>query len=140
MTPAAAVLRLAAGIMLLMLSTCIAVVALDQTAKHLVSSRRRFHVVNVRRGWGSQLALRIRLALWLLGAAVAVVLSAEANSNIVAVGTGAIVGGAAGNLIDGVRRAGVLDFIDVRVWPVFNLADVAIVAGAILIAYRVLGR
>jgi signal peptidase II len=54
------------------------------------------------------------------------------------VGTGAIVGGAAGNLIDGVRRAGVLDFIDVRVWPVFNLADAAIVAGAILIAYRVL--
>lgn len=125
--------------MLLMLSTCIAVVALDQTAKRLVSSRRRFHVVNVRRGWGSQFVLRIRLALWLLGTAVAVVLCAAANSTLVAVGTGAIVGGAAGNLIDGVRRAGVLDFIDVRVWPVFNLADVALVAGTILIAYRVLG-
>jgi signal peptidase II len=53
----------------------------------------------------------------------------------VAVGLGLVLGGALGNLTDRfVRGAGfsgrVIDFIDVHVWPVFNLADSAIVAGA----------
>lgn len=39
-------------------------------------------------------------------------------------------GGAIGNLIDRVRVGAVVDFIDVHVWPVFNLADVAVTAGA----------
>lgn len=43
---------------------------------------------------------------------------------------GAALGGAAGNLVDRVRRGGVVDFIDLRFWPV-NLADVAIVAGVL---------
>lgn len=39
-------------------------------------------------------------------------------------------GGTAGNLIDRLVRGAVVDFIDVRVWPVFNVADTAIVAAA----------
>lgn len=42
-----------------------------------------------------------------------------------------VAGGAAGNLVDRVVRGGVVDFIDVGFWPVFNLADCAIVLGAI---------
>ena len=38
--------------------------------------------------------------------------------------------GAIGNLIDLVRRGAIIDFIDLRIWPVFNLADACIVAGA----------
>ncbi len=38
-------------------------------------------------------------------------------------------GGAAGNLIDRVRVGYVIDFFDFRVWPVFNVADIAIVFG-----------
>ncbi|CAN5779593.1 signal peptidase II [soil metagenome] len=50
-----------------------------------------------------------------------------------------ICGGAMGNLIDRVRsEAGVVDFIDVGVgnvrWPVFNIADMAVTAGAIMLA------
>lgn len=41
-------------------------------------------------------------------------------------------GGAAGNLLDILRRRYILDFIDLRWWPVFNLADVGIVAGLLL--------
>lgn len=44
-------------------------------------------------------------------------------------GLGAALGGACGNALDR-RRGGVLDFIDLRVWPVFNLGDAAIVLGA----------
>ena len=48
------------------------------------------------------------------------------------VGFGLVVGGAAGNLVDRVRRKAVIDFIDLGWWPVFNLADVAIVIGTAL--------
>lgn len=43
-----------------------------------------------------------------------------------------IVGGAIGNLIDRIAFDKVTDFIDLRFWPVFNLADVAIVMGVIV--------
>lgn len=46
---------------------------------------------------------------------------------------GLIVGGAAGNFIDRVRLGRVIDFLDFRFWPVFNLADIAIVVGALIL-------
>jgi signal peptidase II len=47
-------------------------------------------------------------------------------------GMGCALGGAAGNLLDILRRRHVVDFIDLGWWPVFNLADVAIVGGLLL--------
>ena len=47
---------------------------------------------------------------------------------------GLVVGGALGNLLDRVRTGGVVDFIDLQVWPVFNLADAAITIGVGLLA------
>lgn len=47
-------------------------------------------------------------------------------------------GGAVGNLIDRLRVGAVVDFIDVSVWPVFNLADVAVTAGAGLLILTLL--
>lgn len=44
-----------------------------------------------------------------------------------------IVGGALGNLIDRMRYGLVVDFLDFRIWPVFNLADSAIVIGVSLL-------
>ncbi|MDR5657929.1 signal peptidase II [Serpentinicella sp. ANB-PHB4] len=49
-----------------------------------------------------------------------------------------IIGGAIGNLIDRIRFGYVIDFIDFRVWPVFNIADIAIVIGQIILIYVVL--
>lgn len=49
---------------------------------------------------------------------------------------GLILGGALGNLADRVRLGYVVDFIDLRWWPVFNLADSAIVVGVSLLALR----
>lgn len=45
-----------------------------------------------------------------------------------------IIGGAIGNLIDRIYCGHVIDFIDFRIWPVFNIADSAITIGAVLIA------
>lgn len=46
---------------------------------------------------------------------------------------GAIVGGGISNLVDRFRHAYVVDFIDLRWWPVFNLADVSITVGTLLL-------
>ena len=51
---------------------------------------------------------------------------------------GLILGGTMGNLIDRLCFGGVTDFISIGIWPAFNIADSAIVVGAILFAYSLL--
>ncbi len=60
------------------------------------------------------------------------------GSRLLKIGLGLELGGAIGNLIDRVRLGEVTDFIDVGAWPVFNVADSAIVVGTFLIAYYLL--
>ncbi len=48
---------------------------------------------------------------------------------------GLVLGGTTGNLIDRIRLGSVTDFIDVGIWPLFNIADSAIVVGAVLFVY-----
>ena len=65
----------------------------------------------------------------------------SATSRLGAVAVGLVVGGALGNLSDRLLRAGpggflggaVVDFIDLQWWPVFNVADSAVVVGGILL-------
>jgi signal peptidase II len=49
--------------------------------------------------------------------------------------TGLLIGGAAGNLIDRTREGAVTDFIDLPLWPAFNIADVAITFGVLTLLY-----
>ena len=51
-------------------------------------------------------------------------------------GTGLLVGGGVANLIDRLGDGRVTDFIDPPRWPAFNLADVAITLGVLLILWR----
>jgi signal peptidase II len=62
------------------------------------------------------------------------------SSTLGAVALGMVLGGALGNLADRAFRAGdgflggrVVDFIDFQWWPVFNVADMGVVIGAILL-------
>jgi signal peptidase II len=52
---------------------------------------------------------------------------------ISAMATGLVVGGVTGNVVDRVHRGAVVDFLAVPRWPVFNLADVAMVTGVALL-------
>ena len=47
-------------------------------------------------------------------------------------------GGAIGNLVDRIRSGYVVDFFDLTVWPVFNVADSAICVGVALLAWTLL--
>lgn len=79
--------------------------------------------------------------------AVAVVLLwiwlARASSRLTAVALGLIIGGAVGNSVDRLHWSGVMDFVLFHIetaswtfrWYVFNLADVAIVAGVVGLLY-----
>jgi signal peptidase II len=49
--------------------------------------------------------------------------------------TGLLIGGAAGNLIDRTREGAVTDFLDLPLWPAFNVADVAITFGVLTLLY-----
>jgi len=49
-----------------------------------------------------------------------------------------ILGGTCGNFIDRVRHGYIVDFIDFRVWPVFNIADSFITIGAAILIISIL--
>lgn len=53
-------------------------------------------------------------------------------------GCGLFLSGAIGNLIDRARQGLVIDFFDFRIWPVFNIADIAICIGVGLIIWNLL--
>ena len=57
------------------------------------------------------------------------------DSKLVKPSLGLILGGAVGNLIDRLRLGYVTDFIDIGIWPAFNIADSAIVVGVVIFAY-----
>jgi signal peptidase II len=51
------------------------------------------------------------------------------------IAAGLLAGGAIGNLVDRVRAGEVTDYVDLPPWPAFNLADVAITAGVLLLVF-----
>jgi len=53
---------------------------------------------------------------------------------------GLVLGGALGNLVDRLRFGFVIDFLDFRIWPVFNLADSGVCIGGILMAFFLLKK
>ena len=91
-------------------------------------------------GFGAWIGL---LALVLVG--VLVWKGGSVRSRLGAVALGMIVGGALGNVLDrafrgdaGFFHGGVIDFIDFQWWPVFNIADIGVVCGAVLLVISTL--
>ncbi|MGB9612827.1 MAG: signal peptidase II [Candidatus Margulisiibacteriota bacterium] len=59
-----------------------------------------------------------------------------ANDTFLQVALAFILGGSLGNLVDRVLRGYVIDYLDLTFWPVFNLADIMINIGVIMVALR----
>jgi len=118
-----------------LLSAAGALFVLDQWSKWMVQVLRIRHV-NSSRGIYTRGGTRAGLVLtWVVALACATALHASGQtfqSQLSMWGVGAALGGAAGNLLDVLRRRAVLDFIDLRWWPVFNVADIGIVAGLVV--------
>lgn len=57
---------------------------------------------------------------------------------LVQISLGLQLGGALGNLVDRLRYGHVIDFIDFKVWPVFNVADSSLFIGVVILAFYLL--
>ncbi len=80
-------------------------------------------------GGGVLLVLLAALSLGVIG----YLFSRNAERPWMWVAVGLLAGGALGNLADRVRADQVTDYVDIGAWPAFNLADVAISLGVVLL-------
>ena len=71
---------------------------------------------------------------------IAVFIFEERKNFPVFISLSLIFSGALGNLIDRIFRGNVIDFIDFRIWPVFNFADMSITFGTILLGIALLKK
>jgi signal peptidase II len=94
---------------------------------HITNSGAAFGTL---RGFGGVLAM-----IALAGVGIFAVVLWRRPSTIVGIAAGLVAGGAMGNLVDRMVRGTVVDFIDFRFWPAFNVADSAITVGAILLVW-----
>lgn len=60
------------------------------------------------------------------------------ENNFLHYGCVSLISGTVGNMIDRLQWGKVVDFFDFRIWPVFNLADIAIVLGVGSMVYAIL--
>jgi signal peptidase II len=137
------------GVLIKAALVCAAVVAVDQLSKGLVREQiARGDSIEVlpfldfenTRNRGIAFGLAGDVSSALIGAAIAALLGllgflslrSEADP-LIWLPAGLLVGGALGNLADRVRDGAVTDFIDFPAWPTFNLADVSIVVGVMLL-------
>jgi signal peptidase II len=124
---------------------------LDQWSKRAVQllTPRRFvtgvpfvyirRVANLNKIYRSARARAGFVFVWSLALISALILHRSGiwfQGRISQIGLGLAFGGAAGNLLDIVRQQSVVDFIDLRWWPVFNVADIGIVGGLLLAFWR----
>jgi len=130
-------------------SIALAAVAADQLTKHIVTSTLALdegvHVVGplwIHHVQNSGIAFGLfssatAAVIVLTGIAVAWMLVFFARSGarhpVLPVALGLVIGGSMSNLLDRVRLGYVTDFVDLRWWPAFNLADSFIVIGVIVL-------
>jgi signal peptidase II len=134
-----------------LLSVALAAIGADQLTKHIVSSRLDLgdetavigpfsihHVQNSGIAFGlfpSATSIVIVLTALAVAWMLAFFARSGARHPVLPVALGLVLGGSFSNLVDRVRLGHVTDFLDVRFWPAFNLADTFIVVGvAILLA------
>ena len=126
------------------------IVAADQILKEVVTSTIErgqeesviagIKIVNVRntgvafgqlQDGGALVAIVITLAI----AALLAYFARHARRRLMWLPTGMLLGGALGNVIDRVREGAVVDFVKLPYWPAFNVADVAITFGVIVLLF-----
>ncbi|MCA1692611.1 MAG: signal peptidase II [Acidimicrobiales bacterium] len=130
-------LAVAAGVLILdQLTKAWALAALEDGPIDLIGSVQLNLIRNTAGAFGLGGAFIPFLALAALGLVIYLAASgATARRPVLSVAVGLVLGGALGNLADrvfrdpGLLRGAVVDFVDLKVWPVFNVADAAITCG-----------
>ena len=90
-------------------------------------------------GWqrGLFIAIAVAASLW-----IGWLLRRHATERVFCLALALILGGALGNVIDRILIGGVVDFLDFHAfgwhWPAFNVADIGISCGAVLLVFDAL--
>ena len=82
--------------------------------------------------------LFVVIALAVIGGVLYLRKEIEQSGVLACMGAALFTGGAVGNLIDRMLHGVVIDFFDFRIWPIFNVADIAICTGVGLIIWSIL--
>lgn len=138
----------------MILAIVLIILSLDRLTKILATSNLSlsqsvavikgvFHITLVHNRGAAFGILKNHLALLVITSLLAVILICQNLKNsralkIYSISLSLILAGALGNLIDRVFFGYVIDFLDFRIWPVFNVADSAITVGAIMLGYCIL--
>lgn len=115
---------------------CPLLVVIDQLSKHIIRQEGGFYVCNPGIAFGIKISAVVLGAFWVVIviaviSEMALALKREPRPGIFWPES-LILAGAFSNMIDRLASGCVTDFIDLKVWPVFNLADAFIVLGALL--------
>jgi len=132
----------------------LSVLSLDQLTKFLITRNLSynqsipvikgiFHLTLIRNRGAAFGILKNQVPLFIFSSIFAIILiyfelKNNRHRKSYSVSLSLILAGALGNLIDRLFLGYVIDFLDFRIWPVFNVADSAITIGAILLAFSVL--
>jgi len=148
----------------ILLAVCGSVLLLDQVTKILVDNSMRLYsrepLINgfldlhyIRNSGaafgflaGSHSAFRLPFFIGVSVIAVGIILylfyKMEESETLAPIALALVLGGAVGNLVDRIRLGEVIDFIYFHykrfAWPAFNVADIAITSGVILLIFRML--
>lgn len=133
----------------------ILLIAIDQISKYLTKANMQlhesipiikdiFHLTYVQNPGAAFGILRnqkwffVMVTIVVIGGMIIYSMKNKKIHKLMAISLNLIVGGAIGNFIDRLRYDYVIDYFDFRIWPVFNMADIFIVTGAILLSYYLL--
>lgn len=137
---------------ILLASIAMIVIIIDQWSKYYVKTHMLpgmsipvldniFHityVLNAGAAFGileNQQMFFVIIAVVMLGVTLYFFRQIPVSFRLMRLGLSLLAGGAVGNVIDRVQTGYVVDFFDFRIWPVFNVADIAIVTGVACIIY-----
>ena len=117
-------------------------IALDQIIKFLITDRIiiifKFPFINYSENYGAAFSLFENERIFLIIASLVIigfVIYYYSKYKNLQLGLSLILAGAISNLIDRIFRGYIVDFINVGIWPVFNLADVYNFIGVLMIIF-----
>ena len=110
-------------------------VLIDQVFKFSFSA---ISICNKNIAWSISVAPGVFYFIWLIIFFLLIYNFLKSQSYFEKIASALILSGAASNIIDRVWRGCVIDFIDLKVWPVFNLADIYITIGILFLFLNIL--
>ena len=133
----------------------LALLLADQAVKHIIRTTmvegqsipviaNMFHITYIENPGAAfgilanQRLLFLVMTVLIVGVMLYLYASLSNKKSLTAISLGFVVSGAIGNFIDRFMQGTVTDFLDFRIWPVFNIADICICVGLALICYFVI--